>query len=59
MATSTRTLDIDAGHSIAVSCNNKLVLDGLVPTEEIESLLIKLAESGYFYAGSAAGFKHG
>lgn len=40
-----RTLNIDAEQSTAVTCNDKLILDGLKPTEEIESLLIKLKEN--------------
>ena len=39
-----QSLHPGAKHSTAVTCNDKLVLDGLKPTEEIERLLIKLKE---------------
>ncbi len=39
-----QTLNVGAMHATAVSYKNKLVLDGLVPTEDIENLLIKLKE---------------
>ena len=39
-----QALNIGARHATAVSCNNKLVLDGLAATEKIEKLLIKLKE---------------
>jgi hypothetical protein len=37
-----QTLNIGAENSTAVTCNSKLVLDGLKPTEEIEILLTRL-----------------
>ncbi len=39
-----RTLNIDAGHAIAVCYKDKLLFDRLLPTEEIENQLIKLKE---------------
>ena len=39
-----QTLNVGAEQTTAVTCNNKLVLDGLVATEEIEKLLTKLKE---------------
>jgi len=39
-----QTLNIGAEQTTAVTCNHKLVLDGLVATEEIETLLTKLKE---------------
>ena len=37
-----QTLNIAAEKSTAVTCDDKLVLDGLKPTEEIETLLTQL-----------------
>ena len=39
-----QTLNIGARHSIALRYKNKLLLDGLLPTEAIENLLINLKE---------------
>ena len=39
-----QTLNIGAEQTIAVTCNDELLIDGLTSTEEIETLLTRLKE---------------